>query len=69
MTTLKQRILEQLKAIPTLNEYVNRLPSKTKDWIIEATTQAFIEWLQQNPPTVGEWGSTYQKRLLEELEE
>ena len=45
--TLKQQLQDQLNAIPSLNEYFNRLPSKTKDWIIEAVIQAFKDWLEQ----------------------
>ena len=45
---LDEKIRDQLNAIPSLNEYFNRLPCNTKDWIIEAVKQAFKEWLEQN---------------------
>lgn len=44
---LEEKVRDQLNAIPSLNEYFNRLPCKTKDWIIEAVIQAFKEYLTE----------------------
>lgn len=43
---LEEKVRDQLNAIPSLNEYFNRLPCKTKDWIIEAVIQAFKEYIE-----------------------
>lgn len=57
MTTLKQLLQDQLNAIPSLNEYFNRLPSNTKNWIVEAEIQAVKEWLKQKHE---EWRKGFQ---------
>lgn len=43
---LEEKVRDQLNAIPSLNEYFNRLPCKTKEWIIEAVIQAFKEYVE-----------------------
>lgn len=45
--SLKEQLKLQLDAIPSLNEYFNRLPSKTKEWIISGAIQAVKDWLEQ----------------------
>jgi hypothetical protein len=50
---LDQKLIDQLNAIPSLNEYFNRLPCNTKAWIIEAVKQAFKEWLAEQKVTTG----------------
>lgn len=75
---LDQKLLDQLNAIPSLNEYFNRLPCKTKEWIIEAVKQAFKEWLTEkrlelqqpeyNPSTYqGSYAMLGREQMLDEL--
>ena len=75
---LSEHIRDQLNAIPSLNEYFNRLPCKTKDWIIEAVKQAFKDWLtdkrlelqepEYNPSTYqGSYAMLGKEQMLDEL--